>query len=76
MNIEQLSICLRYVFDNCVKEVFIEFVPVEKITGQVLADAIISHLTVWGLSLADLRGQCYDGSSNMAGARSGCKSIV
>lgn len=76
MNIEQLSIFLRYAFDHCVKEVFVEFVPVERITGQVLADAIISHLTAWSLSLADLRGQWYGGSSNMAGARSGCKSIV
>lgn len=47
-----------------------------QLTGQVLADAIISHLTDWGLSLADLQGQCYDSSSNMAGPRSGCKAIV
>ena len=71
-NKEQLSVCLRYVFDNCVTD----FVPIERITGEVIADAIICRLKAWGLSLADLRGQCYDGSSNMAGARSGCKSIV
>ena len=75
-NKEQISICLRYVFDNHVKEVFTDFVPVERITGEVLADAIIGRLTTWGLSLADLRGQCYDGSSNLSGARSGCRSIV
>ena len=75
-NKEQLSVCLRYVFDICVKEVFTDFVLIERITGEVIADAIICRLKAWGLSLADLRGQCYDGSSNMAGARSGCKSIV
>ena len=55
---------------------FADFVPFERITGEVLPDAIISRLTGWGLSLADLRGQCCDGSSHMSGARSGCKSIV
>ena len=70
-NKEQLSVCLCYVFDNCVKEVFTDLVQIERITGEVIADAIICCLKAWGLSLADLRGQCYDGSSNMAGARSG-----
>lgn len=75
-NKEEISICLHHVFDNRVKEVFTDFVLDERITGEVLADAIIGHLTTWGLSLADLRGQCYDGSSNMSGARSGYRSIV
>ena len=48
------------------KEVFTDFVPTERITWEVIVDVIIGRLKVWGLSLADLRGQCYDGSSNMA----------
>ena len=28
------------------------------------------------MPIANLRGQCYDGASNMSGARGGCKSIV
>ena len=75
-NKEQLSLSLRYVHDEHVKEVFIDFVEVERITGQVLADTILQCLAVWDLSLAHLRGQCYDGSSNMSGARSGCRTIV
>ena len=63
-NREELSIILRYVLGSEIKEVFIDFVEVVRITGEVLA-----HLT-------DMRGQCYDGASNMSGARSGCKSIV
>ena len=55
---------------------FANFVPVERATGEMLADAIIGRLATWGLSLVDLRSQCYDGSSNMSGARSGCTSIV
>lgn len=75
-NKEQLSVSFRYVFEGKVKEVFVDFIEVERITGKALADAIIHSLTVWGLPLSHMRGQCYDGASNMAGARSGCSSII
>ncbi len=75
-NKEQLSISFRYVYDRMVKEVFVDFVEVERITGKALAEAIIHSLTVWGLSLSHMRGQCFDGASNMAGARSGCSAIL
>ena len=75
-NKDQLSIALRYVLKGTVKEVFVDFVEVERIIGQVLADAIVQSLATWGLSLAHLRGQYYDGASNMSGAVAGCKSII
>ena len=75
-NKEQFSICLRYVHDKAVKEMFLDFVEVERITGHVLATALLRCLSDWGLSYVDMRGQCYDGSSNMSGAKNGCKSIV
>lgn len=43
---------------------------------KALTEAIISRLTRWGLSLSDLQGQCYDGSSNMSGAWSECRAII
>ena len=55
---------------------FPDFVPVERIAGKAIASAIISHLIAWVLSLVDFCGQCYDGSSNMAGASFGCTSII
>ena len=48
----------------------------ERITGKVLAETIVNSLATWGLSLSNMRGQCYDGASNMAGARSGCGATV
>ena len=72
-NKEELSIALRYILDGTIKEVFME---VERITGAVLAQAILHWLTAHGLSPLDMRGQCYDGASNMSGARSGCMSLV
>ena len=73
---EELSIVLRYVLGSEIKEVFVDFVEVSGITGEVLARNILQWLQEHGLSLTDMRGQCYDGASNMSGARSGCKSIV
>ncbi len=75
-NKEQLSLSLRYVHREQVQEVFIDYVEVERITGKELADTILRSLSAWGLSASDLRGQCYDGSSNMSGARSGCMALV
>ena len=73
---EELSIVLRYVLGSEIKEVFVDFVEVARITGEVLARTILQWLQEHGLSLTDMRGQCYDGASKMSGARSGCKSIV
>ena len=67
---------MRYVLNNDVNETFISFVEVERITGKVLANTILQCLESWGLSPSDLRGQCYDGGSNMAGVRSGCRAVV
>ena len=75
-NHEQLSICLRYVHATTVKEVFVGYKSVERITGKSLADTILKWLDTAGLPLSDMRGQCYDGSSNMSGARSGCSTII
>lgn len=75
-NKEQLSISFRYVFNGTVKEVFVGFVEVERITGKIIADTIIKSLNTWGLPLQHMRGQCYDGASNMSGARSGCSAII
>ena len=56
---------------------FVDFVEVERITEAVLAQAILLQwLTAYGLSPLNMRGQCYDGASNMSGARSGCMSLV
>ena len=75
-NKEQLSLSLQYVFDEQVQEVFIDYVEVERITGTVLANAILQNLEAWGLSPLNMRGQCYDGASSMSGARCGCRAII
>ena len=75
-NKEQLSIAIRYVLNGIVHESFIDFAEVERITGQALASSILHCVKAWGLSLSNMRGQCYDGTSNMSGAVAGCRSLV
>jgi len=62
-NKEQLSILVHYALNNCVKEVFLDYVQLDRITGKEIADAILSKLELWELNVGDLRGQRYDGSS-------------
>ena len=44
--------------------------------GEMLAQAILQWLATWNLPHFDIRGQCYDGALNMAGAWSGCMAII
>ena len=75
-NKEELSLVIRYVHEGQSREVFVDFVEVERSTGRVLGEAILKWLRDHKIPPADMRGQCYDGASNMAGARSGVKAVV
>lgn len=75
-NREELSLALRYIFNDEIKEVFVDFLQVERITGEVLGSTTVEWLLSHNVCLTDMRGQCYEGASNMSGARSGCRAIV
>jgi hypothetical protein len=77
-NMEQISIVLRYVNTDTLEptEAFVDFVSVERITGESIAKAILGKLQDWGLDLKHLRGQSYDGASNMSGAKNGCQALI
>ena len=75
-NKEQLSFSICYVLNGIVHESFIDFAEVERITDQALASSILHCVKAWALSLSNMRGQCYDGASNMSGAVAGCRSLV
>lgn len=55
---EELSLSLHFVLDNSIKEVFVDFLEVERITGPVLAQTILQWLSTHGLSPTIMRGQC------------------
>ena len=75
-NHEELSLVFRYVYNKEIREVFVDFLEVERIIGRMLGEAILNWLKAHDISPADMRGQCYDGASNMSGARSGVKAVV
>ena len=75
-NKEQLSLTLRYISNGVVRESFLDFIDVERITGRALGQAILYWLESNGLLAVDVQGQCFDGASNMSGARSGCQAVI
>lgn len=74
---EQLALCLRYV-DNSGRpcERFLGIVLVDDTTSSSLKEAIESLLIRHGLTMTQIRGQGYDGASNMKGEIKGLKTLV
>jgi Domain of unknown function (DUF4371) len=74
---EQESICFRFVDDNFdVFEEFTGFYAVDGTTGSNLAACVKDVLLRFQLPIEKLRGQTYDGASNMSGAYKGCQAII
>jgi hypothetical protein len=74
---EQLALCLRYVDKKGrVVERFLGIVHVENTTALILRDAIKNLLMQQSLSLSKVRGQGYDGASNMKGEVNGLKKLI
>ena len=74
---EQMVVVLRYV-DKCgiVKERFVGIAHVTETTSSHLKSSIDSLLAKFKLSLKQVRGQGYDGASNMRGEFNGLQSLI
>ncbi|XP_075077354.1 uncharacterized protein LOC142164081 [Nicotiana tabacum] len=74
---EQLAIVLRYV-NRCgsVVEHFIGIVHVRNTSALYLKEAIVNYLAQHSLSLSYMRGQYYDGASNMQGDLRFLKTLI
>ena len=71
-NTEQVVIVFRWVSDLLeVHEEFLGLYQVASIKAEVLASTAMDCLKRFNISVAKLRGQCYDGASAMSGAKSG-----
>ena len=71
-NDEILSLCIRFVDSKKqIREEFVDFIEMDRITGEALYEAISNFYQNHSLSLQELHGQCYDGASNMSGVRKG-----
>lgn len=69
---EQVSICIRIVSENLtIQEIFIGFYKTDDTKSEILFKIVQDVFVRYGLSFNDLRGQCYDGASNMSGKITG-----
>jgi len=74
---EQMAVALRYVDSSRdSKENFVGLVHVKEITSSYLKSAIDSLFAKYKLSYSQVRGQGYDGASNMRGQFNGLKSLI
>jgi len=74
---EQMAIVLRYVDKKgFVVEAFIGLVHVKDTSALSLKKTIVNVLAQHSLSLSYVRGQCYDGASNMQGDINGLKMLI
>lgn len=71
-NKEQLTVCLRWVDHNLQDhENFIGFYEVKDITAETFTSSIKDALLQVQIDISMCCGQCYDGASNMSGAKNG-----
>lgn len=73
---EQMAIILRYVdCDGYIRERFFEVVNVMETTAVTLKKEICNVLARYDLLVENIRGQGYDGASNMRGAWNGLQAL-
>ena len=66
-NVEHLAICARFVDgEKDVREEFLFFLNLERITGEKIAEAILEFLKENNIPASNMLGQGYDGASNMS----------
>lgn len=71
-NKEQVVVCLRWVDDIFeAHEIFVGLYEVESTEASAIFFLIRDVLKRFNISIAKLRGQCYDGASAMSGYKSG-----
>ena len=76
-NQELMPLCLRFVdVKKNIREEFIQFSPLSRVTEEAIAMRVCSDLTSVGLELKNIRGQGYDGASNMSSNRVGMQARI
>ena len=74
---EHLALCARFDdADGDIREEFLSFQQLDCIAGQCIAEGIVGFLRDVGLQVENIRGQGYDGASNMASAHVGVQARI
>lgn len=76
-NKEQLSMSIRYVARDSICESFVGFYELsDGVTGEAISSTIEKAISDCHLDPSLLRGQAYDGASNMSGQYKGCAALI
>ena len=76
-NTEVMPLCIRFVdSDKNIREEFIQFSTLVRVTGEAIATQICSDLKKLDLDIKNIRGQGYDGASNMSSDRTGVQAHI
>ena len=76
-NTEHLAICVRLVDqNNDIREEFLAFIDIDRITGAEIADAIVKFIQDNDVPIENMRGQGHDGASNMSSDRVGVQARI
>ena len=73
---EQLAVLVRYVWNGVVEELLLAAEPMEETTAEVLFHTIRGKLQQCGIEFSNMRGQCYDGASNVSGIHTGLQARI
>ena len=72
-----MPLCVRFVDTHKdIREEFIQFSTLTRVTGEAIAARVCSDLTDLGLDIKNIRGQGYDGASNMSSSRVGLQALI
>ena len=72
---EQLSIMVRYYYNNTMNERFLGYVPCKELNANALFNYINKTLSDCGIDIKNCIAQTYDGAYVMSGKQNGVKSI-
>ena len=76
-NVEHLAICVRFLDSNKdIKEEFLAFLLLQRITGAAISEAILKFLEDNNIPPSNMRGQGYDGASNMSSDVAGVQARI
>ena len=73
---EQLSITVRYVHEADIEERLLALRILDETTSEILFETLCAVLQSHGVDVSNMRGQCYDGASNVSGKRTGLQARI
>lgn len=74
---EQISFSIRVVKDDfTIREIFVGFYETKDTKSETLFKIVIDVLNRFGLQINKLRGQCFDGASNVSGGLTGLQARI